>query len=114
MKDEILPLGVMTNVYQGPLVSLERVRNLGLHTCQLENPPDEYVCGEKSDDLTWELKDAIKKTGVKISSVFILYKGRHVWDLIDGPGTYGWFLKRPGQPALFMPVRCQTGQKKPA
>ena len=87
-KDEILPLGVMTGLGMDSYKSLAKVRDFGLHTCQLGNPPDEYVYGERSEELTQKLKDAIKKTGVKISSVFIMYKG-HIWNLIDGPKTIG-------------------------
>ena len=89
MSNEILPLGVVTNIYQGPLASFERVLSLGLHACQLNNPPDEYVYGGRSGELTQKVKDAIKKTGIKISSVFFMSGDGLVWDLIDGPKTLG-------------------------
>ena len=89
MDNEILQLGVVTNIYEGPSASFERALSLGLHTCQLNNPPDEYIYGERADELTREVKDAIKKTGIKISSVFFLSCEGLVWDLIDGPKTIG-------------------------
>ena len=87
-KKEILPLGVMTSMGEEPLVALTKVKELGFTTCQLGNPPDEYVYGERRKELIKKLKEAIAKTGIKISSVFIMYKG-HIWDLIDGPRTIG-------------------------
>ncbi len=85
---ESLPLGVMTNISDNPLHDLKKVKDMGFTTCQLGNPPDDYVYGEKSADLCERLRQAIKQTGVSISSVFIMYKG-HIWDLKDGPRTIG-------------------------
>ncbi len=89
MKDKgILPLGVMTSISHNPLEDLKKVKDMGFTTCQLGNPPDDYVYGEKSAELSQRLKQAIKQTGIKITSVFIMYKG-HIWDLKDGPRTIG-------------------------
>lgn len=84
----ILPLGVMISISTHPLNDLGKVRDMGFTTCQLGNPPDDYVYGEKSAELCQKLKQAIEQTGIKISSVFIMYKG-HIWDLKDGPRTIG-------------------------
>lgn len=111
MENEILPLGVMTNVGLDALPHLEKVKNLGLHTCQLGNPPDEYVYGERADELTQKLKDAIKKTGVKISSVFIMYKG-HIWDLIDGPKTIGLVPEQTRAPRVVHACAMSNWAKK--
>ncbi len=88
VKKEVLPLGVMTSIGANPMEVLSKIQNFGIHTCQLGNPPDEYIYGKKSAELNEKLKSAIEKTGMKISSVFIMYKG-HIWDLIDGPRTIG-------------------------
>ena len=85
---EILPLGVMTSISDNPAEKLQKVRDMGFTTCQLGNPPDDYVYGERSGELCQRLKQAIKQTGIRISSVFIMYKG-HIWDLKDGPRTIG-------------------------
>ena len=88
VKEEILPLGVMTGIGANPIEALSKIQDFGIHTCQLGNPPDEYIYDKKSDELNRKLKSAIEKTGMKISSVFIMYEG-HIWDLIDGPRTIG-------------------------
>lgn len=86
---EPLALGVMTSLRSNdPMESLGKVRDLGFPTCQLGNPPAEYVTGPQAKELTNRLKEAVAETGVKITSVFIMYPG-HVWDLIDGPLTIG-------------------------
>lgn len=111
MDDEILPLGVMTNIGMDPLQALTKVRDLGLTTCQLGNPPDDYVYGEKSEELTKKLKDAIKKTGIKISSVFIMYKG-HIWNLIDGPRTIGLVPEETRAPRVVHACAMSNWAKK--
>jgi len=85
---EILPLGVMINIEDNPIEDLKKAKEMGFTTCQLGNPPDDYVYGGKSNELCQRLKEAIKVTGIRISSVFIMYKG-HIWDLKDGPRTIG-------------------------
>jgi len=85
---EIFPIGVMTSIGQDPLQALSKVKNMGFSICQLGNPPDDYVYGENKDELNQKLRAAIEKTEVKVSSVFIMYKG-HIWDLVDGPRTIG-------------------------
>lgn len=89
MSIQPLALGVMTSLGpSGPFESLRRVAEMGFSTCQLGNPPDEYVYGPRSAEFTQELKRAVAETGVKITSVFIMYNG-HIWDLVDGPRTIG-------------------------
>jgi L-ribulose-5-phosphate 3-epimerase len=83
-----LPLGVMTNLGKDPLTALQKVKEMGFTTCQLANPPDEYIYGERAEELTQDVKKSIKKTGIHISAVFIMYKG-HIWNLVDGPRTIG-------------------------
>jgi sugar phosphate isomerase/epimerase len=78
----------MTSVRQDPFQAFRKVRELGFTTCQLGNPPDEYVYGPRAAELTAQVRDAIRETGVVVTSVFIMFKG-HVWDLVDGPRTIG-------------------------
>jgi len=87
-KREILPLGVMARLGDDPLTALQKVRDMGFSTCQLANPPDEYIYGPQSEDMTQKVRESIKETGVHISAVFIMYKG-HIWNLVDGPRTIG-------------------------
>lgn len=85
---EKLPIGVMTGISDNPLDDLGKIAGLGLGTCQLANPPDEYIYGDKSAQLTEKFLSAVKQTGVGITSVFIMYKG-HRWNLTEGPRTIG-------------------------
>jgi len=79
----------MTNVgASSPFEALQAVADMGFPTCQLGNPPTEYIYGPRAKDLTTELRAAVAKTGVRITAVFIMYEG-HIWDLIGGPSTIG-------------------------
>lgn len=88
MMEEMLPTGVMTGISENPLDDLQKISEFGLRTCQLTNPPDAYVYGERSGELTASFISAAEKTGVSVTSVFIMYKG-HKWNLTEGPGTIG-------------------------
>ena len=85
---EPLALGVMTSVRNDPFDAFRKVRDLGFSTCQLGNPPDDYLYGPRAAELTEQLRAALAETGVRVTSVFIMFKG-HVWDLVDGPRTIG-------------------------
>lgn len=85
---EPLALGVMTSIRNDPLEAFRKVREMGFPTCQLGNPPDEYLYGPRSRELTVQVRKAIEETGVTVTSVFIMFRG-HVWDLKDGPRTIG-------------------------
>jgi sugar phosphate isomerase/epimerase len=85
---EPLALGVMTNVRDDPFAALRKVGEMGFPSCQLGNPPDQYVYGPDAAAWTRRLKEAGDATGIVVTSVFIMFKG-HVWDLVDGPGTIG-------------------------
>ncbi|MDO9463896.1 MAG: sugar phosphate isomerase/epimerase family protein [bacterium] len=85
---DIFPLGIMVGLSEDSEKDLQKVKDMGFPTCQIQNPTEEYVSGPKSDELCQRLRDAIKQTGVKISAVFIMYKG-HIWDRKDGPRTIG-------------------------
>lgn len=85
---EPLALGVMTSVRSDPFEAFRKVREMGFPSCQLGNPPAEYVYGPRAAELTARVKDAIRETGIVVTSVFIMFPG-HVWDLVDGPRTIG-------------------------
>jgi sugar phosphate isomerase/epimerase len=78
----------MTSIRNDPLEAFRKVREMGFPTCQLGNPPDEYLYGPRSRELTVQVRKAIEETGVTVTSVFIMFRG-HVWDLKDGPRTIG-------------------------
>jgi L-ribulose-5-phosphate 3-epimerase len=85
---EPLALGVMTSLRADPFDSFRKVRDLGFPTCQLGNPPAEYVYGPEAARLKEQVRAAIAETGIVVTSVFIMFPG-HVWDLVDGPRTIG-------------------------
>ncbi len=85
---EPLALGVMTGVHNDPLASFRKIRDMGFSTCQLGNPPEEYIYGPRAAELTERVQEAIAETGITVTSVFIMFPG-HVWDLVDGPRTIG-------------------------
>ena len=86
---EVLPLGVMTHVGDDPMAAFKKVTEYGFATCQLANPPDPYLHGPEARRLTDKAKEAIAETGVRVTSVFIGFKG-HVWNNIEGPATIGF------------------------
>lgn len=89
MSSSILPLGVMTSLAADhPSKALARVRQMGFETCQLSNPPDSYVYGPRSRDLTQSFRQAVNQTGLTVTAVFIMFPG-HIWNLTDGPRTIG-------------------------
>lgn len=86
--EAILPVGVMTRISESPLSDLKKISEFGLKTCQLANPPDAYIYGARTDELTTSFISAVEETGVNATSVFIMYKG-HRWNLTEGPETIG-------------------------
>ena len=86
--DSVMPLGVMTGLGDDLLDKLCKVADMGFRTCQLGNPPQEYVYGPDADRLTDRVRRALDETGVTATSVFIRFKG-HIWNRVDGPRTIG-------------------------
>ena len=85
---EVLPLGVMTSLHDDPFEAFQKVRDMGFPTCQLGGPSDDYVYGPQAEQKKEQVREAIAETGVRVTSVFIMFTG-HIWDLIDGPRTTG-------------------------
>jgi L-ribulose-5-phosphate 3-epimerase len=86
---DIMPLGVMTSLGDDPMAAFKKVREFGFRTCQLSNPPQKYVYGPEADKLTATVGEALAETGVRLTSVFIMFKG-HIWNRVDGPRTIGF------------------------
>ncbi len=108
---EKLPIGVMTGISDNPLEDLRKISGLGLGTCQLANPPDEYIYGKKSAQLTEKFLSAVKQTGVGITSVFIMYKG-HRWNLTEGPKTIGLIPENTRAPRTVHACAVSNWAKK--
>ena len=84
-KEEKLPLGVFTHLGDDPMQMLNTVREYGFPTCQIQSPGEDYLSGERVP----ALNEALRETGVAISSMFIGFQGQ-VWDLVQGPETIGF------------------------
>jgi len=80
-----LPLGVIIQLGDDPLEGLEKVQQYGFPTCQINIPSEDYVSGKKVP----ALKQALRATGLKVTTVFIGFEGQ-VWDLVRGPETIGF------------------------
>ena len=93
MSHDVLPLGVMTGLGDDPLAKLRKVADMGFPTCQLGNPPRDYVYGPDAEANTDKVRVALEETGVRITAVFIMFRG-HIWNRIDGPPTIG-FVPEP-------------------
>lgn len=86
---EVMPLGVFTSLGDDPLEKFQTVVDMGFANCQLANPPEKYVYGPEAPEWTGKVKDALAKTGIRITSVFIMFKG-HKWNRVEGPSTIGF------------------------
>ena len=68
---EALPIGVMVRFGTPPAASFKRLRDLGLHACQLAAPPDSYLYGAEGRRNTAELQAAIRDYEIEVTSLFI-------------------------------------------
>ena len=80
-----LPLGVMVQLKDDPMASFTKVKELGFPTCQINFPSEDYLSGDKNS----QFKEALEKTGIEVTSVFVGFEGA-IWDLVDGPRTIGF------------------------
>ncbi len=80
-----LDIGVLVGLSNEPEVSIQRVADLGLKSCQ--------VCSWNKDLWTAEaaerLKTICEKLGVRVSTFWAGYSGPAVWNFIEGPLTIG-------------------------
>ena len=65
----------MTSVRDDPFTAFRKVREWGFPTCQLGNPPDDYVYGPRAAERTEQVRAAIAESGVRVTSVFIMFQG---------------------------------------
>lgn len=89
-----LKLGVIVSLggegESGTRGSIEKVRDLGLETCQLASwDPASYT-----EEKACEVEAACDTLGVEVTTIWAGYSGRMVWDFVDGPTTIG--LVPPG------------------
>jgi len=94
----VLKLGVIVSLagerVTGTRGSIEKVRDLGLETCQLSCwDPQAYT-----EEAAREVDLACEELGVEVTTVWTGYSGRMVWDFVEGPTTIG--LVPPGTRAV--------------
>jgi sugar phosphate isomerase/epimerase len=79
-----LEIGVIVGLEDDMVIKLNKVKQLGLTTCQIALSP-ENLDNKKRDSI---LK-AVELTGVRVTTLFFLCYG-YIWDLIDGPDASGF------------------------
>jgi sugar phosphate isomerase/epimerase len=69
---EEMPIGVMTWVLRDPIEALELAQAVGVKTMQLGCPPDDFDSASKE-----EFKKLLRKSGIKVTTVFCGYVGEN-------------------------------------
>lgn len=80
-----IKLGVMASLPEGPETALQKVRELGLPTCQI-------VCWRReffTEEMAVRLVSASKQYGVQVTTIWAGMPGPAVWNFTDGPATIG-------------------------
>ncbi len=77
-----LRLGLVIDVGKDPDVSMAKVQDLGLPTCQAFMEDFERVTPER-------LRKALDKYGIEATSLVVGGPGKEVWDFYEGPLTIG-------------------------
>lgn len=85
---ELMPIGVVVGG-EDPIVSLKRVESLGIPTCQMFIPPQEWHSESKIE----VIKKAVSETGIKITCFFCHFKGQSYTDIPTIKKTVG--LRNP-------------------
>jgi L-ribulose-5-phosphate 3-epimerase len=80
-----IDLGLIVSLTQDVEASLRTVADLGLQTCQLNC----WAPATLDDGLAARTRDAVKSTGIRISSYWAGHTGKTVWNFIEGPPTIG-------------------------
>ncbi|MFH0796456.1 MAG: sugar phosphate isomerase/epimerase family protein [Candidatus Omnitrophota bacterium] len=79
-----LKLGVITSLAEG-VKGLEKVKNLGLETCQLAG----WDPGLYTEENARLVKETTKKLGVEITLLWAGWPGPAIWNFVEGPITLG-------------------------
>jgi sugar phosphate isomerase/epimerase len=83
---EELPLGVMMGVGENPTERLAKIRAMGFTTVQMGCPPPEFWSGEKLQ----MIKEAVAKSGVRVTTVFMGFRGESYADIPTVRRTVGF------------------------
>jgi sugar phosphate isomerase/epimerase len=82
---EGIRLGVIVPLAHGPEAEFDKVRQLGLPTCQLNSWRPELF----TDEMAERVNAAAAATGVEVTTIWAGYPGPAVWNLVEGPQTIG-------------------------
>jgi len=78
-------LGLIVSLRRDPRKEMEKVKNLGLETCQV-------TCWDMSlytKEVAEKLKQAAEENGIEITTLWTGFSGRPIWNLTEGPLTIG-------------------------
>jgi len=84
MESKIMPIGVVVSG-RDPLTSLEKVRSLGLFTCQMSIPPEEWWSKERIE----LIKKTAKEKKIEITSLICGFEGESYRDIPTIKRTVG-------------------------
>lgn len=84
MMEEFMPIGVIVKG-DDPPASLKRVKSLGIPTCQMYVPPEEWRSGPNVQ----KIKNAMSEMGVKITCFFCHFQGESYADIPTIKKTVG-------------------------
>jgi len=87
---EKLKLGLIVGLTENVEESFHEVTRVGLTTCQLGSWNPSIL----NEALAAKVREASKRTGVIVSSLWAGHTGKTIWNFIDGPTTIG--LVPPG------------------
>lgn len=80
-----MKLGVVVSLAEGIELSIKKVKDLDLSTCQVVCWEPELFTKENAQ----KLKDSAKEFGVEITHLWVGWPGPRVWNFIEGPITLG-------------------------
>ena len=86
-----LEIGIMLGVGDDPAESLKKLDDVGVRNAQLGCPPQEYLAGDRFE----ELRDAIADAGVEITAVFCGFDGESYADIATVKETVGYVPAGP-------------------
>ena len=80
-----LKLGTFVGLSDNPEPSIKKVADFGLPTCQVGG----WDASVYTDEVAGKLLDACARHNVEISLLWTGYRGKAVWNFLEGPSTLG-------------------------
>ncbi len=80
-----MKLGVVVSLAEGIELSIKKVKDLDLSTCQVVCWEPELFTKENAQ----KLKDSARESGIEITHLWVGWPGPRVWNFIEGPITLG-------------------------